>query len=141
VKRVAKIVAVGGMTVGIFFLGVWAQYAHDQPLINKPARTRTVERTVRVERSVPGRQRTVTVKVPVRARNVHCELDIDTASSTLAGAASTLDFWLNKANEEARLNSWGDRSLTWDPEQFQAALRSVLGSLQTIHSQLRMADC
>jgi hypothetical protein len=139
VKRIAKIAAVLGLTLGVFLLGGWVQHARDQPLIRRSAQVRTVERTVTVERRVPGARRTVTVKVPIR--NVRCQLAVDEATSTLTRAASDLDFWLKKADEEARLNSWGDRSLGWNPEQFQAALHSVLGSLQTTQSQLHVADC
>lgn len=138
-KRVAKIGAILGWTGGIFVLGVWAQQARDQPVIRGPVQVRTVERTITVERTVPGPKRTVTVKVPVR--NARCELAVDQANSTLTSASSDLSLWLNKADQEARLNSWGDRSLGWDPGQFLAALRSVLGSLQATQSQLHQADC
>jgi hypothetical protein len=139
VKRVAKIGAILGWTVGIFFLGVWVQQARDQPVIRGPAQVRTVERTITVERTVPGPKRTVTVKVPVR--NARCELAVDQAGSTLTRASSDLSLWLNKAEEEARLNSWGDRGLGWDSGQFLAVLHSVLGSLQATQSQLHQADC
>jgi hypothetical protein len=46
VKRVAKIGAILGWTVGIFSLGVWAQQARDQPVIRRPVQVRTVERTM-----------------------------------------------------------------------------------------------
>jgi hypothetical protein len=138
-KRIAKIGAILGWTVGIFLLGLWAQQARDQPVIQRPAQVRTVERTITVERTVPGPKRTVTVKVPVR--NARCELAVDQASSTLTSASSDLGLWLNKAEEEARLNSWGDRSLDWNPGQFLAVLHSVLGSLQATQSQLHQADC
>ena len=138
-KRIAKIGAVLGWTGGIFFLGVWVQQARDQPVIPRPVQVRTVERTITVERTVPGPKRTVTVKVPVH--NARCELAVDQASSMLTTASSDLSLWLNKAEEEARLNSWGDRSLGWDPGQFLAVLRSVLGSLQATQSQLHQADC
>jgi hypothetical protein len=139
VKRVAKIGAVLGWTVGIFFLGVWVQQARDQPVIRAPVQVRTVERTITVERTVPGLKRTVTVRVPVR--NARCELAVDQASSMLTTASSDLSLWLNKAEEEARLNSWGDRSLGWDPGQFLAVPHSVLGSLQATQSKLQQADC
>jgi hypothetical protein len=139
VKRVARIGAVLGWTVGIFFLGVWVQQARDQPVIREPVQVRTVERTITVERTVPGPKRTVTVRVPVR--NARCELAVDQASSMLTTASSDLSLWLNKAEEEARLNSWGDRSLGWDPGQFLAVLHSVLGSLQATQSKLHQADC
>jgi hypothetical protein len=131
--------AILGVTVGVFFLGMWAQHEPDQPLIKRAAQVRTVERTITVERRVPGPQRTVTVKVPVR--NVGCELAVNAAISTLTRATSDLAFWLSKADQEARLNSFGDRSLDWSPAQFRAALQSVLGSLQTTEGQLHMADC
>ena len=138
-KRIAKIGAILGWTVGIFFLGVWAQQARGQPIIRGPVQVRTVERTITVERTVPGPKRTVTVRVPVH--NARCELAIDQASSTPTKASSDLSLWLNKADEEARLNSWGDRSLGWDPGQFLAVLHSVLGSLQATQSQLHQAGC
>lgn len=79
------------------------------------------------------------MKVPVH--NARCELAIDQASSTLTRASSDLSLWLNKADEEARLNSWGDRSLGWDSGQFLAVLHGVLGSLQATQSQLHQAGC
>jgi hypothetical protein len=138
-KRVAKVGAVLGWTVGIFLLGLWVQQARDQPVSREPVQVRTVERTITVERTVPGPKRMVTVKVPVR--NARCELAVGQASSMLTTATSDLGLWLNKADEEARLNSWGDRSLGWDPAQFLAVLHSVLGSLHATQSQLHQADC
>ena len=138
-KRIARIGAVLGWTGGIFVLGVWAQQARDQPVSRRPVQVRTVEPTIAVERTVPGPKGTVTVKVPVR--NARCELAVDQASSMLTTASSDLSLWLNKADEEARLHSWGDRSLGWDPGQFLAALQSVLGSLQATQSKLHQADC